>query len=470
MSQCFARIAPQPSDENVLTASAPNPALHAPPLRLFLGQMLPTLLSLLAVSSTTLVDGFFVGRYVGSTGLAALNLLNPLLNVFFALALMLALGASVRAGAAIGAGRLAEASDFFTKTLLTVLLLSLAIAAGGLLGAIPLFRFLGGRDDVLPLMADYFGVILPFFVVKAQLIALYFFIRLDGSPKLVAASFVAAALVKVALAWLFVAQWQWALSGAAWSTGIAHALAALLLLRYFRRDNRRLRLIRPQGRWLSVLRSAGNGVAEFVNESSVGIVAFVLNWLLLLRAGVDGVAAIAVYNYTMQLALMLYFAIAHASQTLISQNLGAALTQRVRALLNLALDFALAAGIVCALCAFFFAQEIATLFLGEAEAPTRAYAAELLRTLWPAFALAAPNIVIAAYFTAMHRPLQSTVLAFSRSLVLPAILLLAMFHLLPARNFVQGLALAEGLTFVLAVVALVGWNPKRLLESTAQRE
>lgn len=425
--------------------------------------MLPTLLSLLAVSSTSLVDGFFVGRHVGSTGLAALNLLNPLLNVFFALALMLALGASVRAGAAVGAGRLHEASDFFTKTLLTVLVASLGIVAGGLLAAEPLFRFLGGRGELLPLMGDYFAVILPFFVVKAQLIALYFFIRLDGSPKLVAASFFLAALVKVVLAWLFVAQWDWALRGAALSTGLAHGLAALLLLRYFRRGNRRLQLVRPSGAWLPVLRSAGNGIAEFVNESSVGIVAFVLNWLLLSRAGVDGVAAIAVYNYAMQIALMLYFAIAHASQTLISQNLGAGLPQRVRALLNLSLDFALGAGVACALCAFFFSRELATLFLGEADAATRAYAAELLRTLWPAFALAAPNIVIAAYFTAMHRPLQSTALAFSRSFVLPALLLLALFHLLPARNFVQGLALAEGLTFMLSVAALMAWNPKRLL-------
>jgi Na+-driven multidrug efflux pump len=444
-----------------LTVSVPNPALHAPPLGLFLGQMLPTLLSLLAVSSTTIVDGLFVGRYVGADGLAALNLLNPLLNVFFALALMLALGASVRAGAAIGAGNLRAASDFFAKTLLTVLMLSLGIVIAGLLFATPLFRFLGGSAELLPLMADYFDVILPFFIVKAQLIALYFFVRLDDSPRLVAASFLLAALAKIVLATLFVAQWDLGLRGAALSTGLAHVLAALLLLRYFRKKDRRLHLARPRGSWLQVWRSALNGVSEFVNESSVGIVAFTLNWLLLLRAGVDGVAAIAAYNYTMQIALMLYFSIAHAGQTLISQNHGAILAERVRALLKLALGFAFAAGLGTATCVYWLALPVAGLFLGRADAATLDLAAELLRALWPAFALAGFNIVIAGYFTAMHRPVQATALALMRSLVLPALLLLVLFQALPDASFVRALALAEGLTFILAVFALLRWGPGR---------
>lgn len=437
-----------------LSSASSNPALQRPPLALFLGQMWPTLFSLLAVSSTTIIDGIFIGKHVGSEGLAALNLLNPPLNVLFGLALMLAIGAAVRAGALIGAGRSDEASDLFTKTLLSVLLLSLLLVLGCFAFQSQVFRLLGATPELLPLMTDYFVMILPFFVVKAQIIVLYFFIRLDGSPGLVAASFGLAALVKLGLSVLLVAQWGWGLRGAALGTGIAHLLAGLLLLQYFRQRHRKLHWVRPRGSWWPAWRCAGNGVSEFINEVSVSSVAFILNWLLLLRLGVQGVAAIAVYNYLLQIALMLYFAIAHASQTLISQNLGAGLDGRVRDFLKLALGFALGAGLLCTTLVLWFTAPLVRVFLDSEAAQASMLAQATLQMLWPVLLLAGLNVAITGYFTALQHAATSALLSILRSLLLPALLLVLLFQLQPGRQFLYGLALAEALTLVAALLLL----------------
>ena len=49
---------------------------------------------------------------------------------------------------------------------------------------------------------------------------------------------------------------------------------------------------------------------------SGGIVALILNWMLLRRIGVSGVAAITVVNYTMLLGYMMYFAISDTVQVM----------------------------------------------------------------------------------------------------------------------------------------------------------
>ena len=83
-----------------------------------------------AQSSAAIVDGFFVGRYVGAMSLAALNLVMPMFSLFFGVGVMLASGGAVRAGKYLGEKRPEAASAIFTKTMLSLLLVGLAASAG----------------------------------------------------------------------------------------------------------------------------------------------------------------------------------------------------------------------------------------------------------------------------------------------------------------------------------------------------
>ena len=56
--------------------------LHGPLVRTFLRYCIPWTLAMLLQSSAAIVDGFFVGRYVGAMSLAALNLVMPMFSLF----------------------------------------------------------------------------------------------------------------------------------------------------------------------------------------------------------------------------------------------------------------------------------------------------------------------------------------------------------------------------------------------------
>jgi Na+-driven multidrug efflux pump len=76
--------------------------LTGQPLRVFFGYAIPTIVGMLAISSATIIDGLFVGNYVGAPALAAVNLSMPLLNIVFGVSFMFAIGGSVMAGKFLG--------------------------------------------------------------------------------------------------------------------------------------------------------------------------------------------------------------------------------------------------------------------------------------------------------------------------------------------------------------------------------
>ena len=58
----------------------------------------PNMIGLIAMSSVSLVDGYFVSRYVSSVALAAVNIIIPLITVVFGISIMLTIGVAVLIG------------------------------------------------------------------------------------------------------------------------------------------------------------------------------------------------------------------------------------------------------------------------------------------------------------------------------------------------------------------------------------
>ena len=79
-----------------------NPILSGSIYRSFFSLVIPSLVGLVAFSSASIIDGIFIGNHVGTSALAAINLIIPFLNFIFGIAFMLSIGGSVSAGKYIG--------------------------------------------------------------------------------------------------------------------------------------------------------------------------------------------------------------------------------------------------------------------------------------------------------------------------------------------------------------------------------
>ena len=88
-----------------------------------------------------------------------------------------------------------------------------------------------------------------------------------------------------------------------------------------------------------------------------------------------------------------------------------------------------------------------------------AIALEFIAWFWPAFLFNGMNLTLASYFTALHRPVPSALIAVSRSLVLPGLGLLLLPMVLGDRGIYLAVPLAEGLTFLFGLVLVLKLRP-----------
>ena len=89
----------------------------APMLKLFVKCGIPAMVGMAFSTIYYIIDGIFVGRFIGHVALAAVNLVMPLLMIITALAEMVAAGSSVRISILLWQNNKTEANHVFSVSL-----------------------------------------------------------------------------------------------------------------------------------------------------------------------------------------------------------------------------------------------------------------------------------------------------------------------------------------------------------------
>lgn len=427
--------------------------------------VIPSIAALLALTTANLVDGLFIGNFVGADALAAINFLIPYLALVFGLALMLAIGGSVRAGKALGEKNPQAASAIFSKCVMTVGVFALVMASVNLLFSRWIFTALGAPESLHPLMRDYFHIIACFLPAQLLSVVLYYFIRADGKPVMATVALTSGALGNMLLDALFIGYFQWGIAGAAWATGMSQLVQLGILFRYFWLPARRLQFRFRQTQWVDVAHAAFNGISEFVNEISGGLVILVVNWLLVTRIGVEGVSAFTVINYCLFASLMIFYGIADAMQLLVAQNFGARQVQRMRQFMLTSTVAILVFGVLLISVLLGWRAHWVGWFVSAQDTAVITLAADFILVVWPIFLVNGLNVLLSSYLTAIHQPAASAVIALLRSLILPVSVLMVLFWWLPGYPLLMALPLAEWLTFVVALALFLRFKPAVLFAS-----
>jgi len=418
----------------------------------FIQYTIPSVLGMLAVSSAAVVDGFFVGNYVGASGLAAINLAMPIFSILFGLALMMGVGSSVVSGKLLGAGDRTTASHMFSKTVIAVSLFSLILSLFVYLLLPTFLTGFGATGDLLKDTTTYVTVFLPFIPFLMIGIVFDYFVKIDNRPLFAFFALLFSAFVNISLDWLFIAYFDQGILGAALATGISQLALFLFLLPHFFSKKSAIKFVRPKGQWLSIIKAAGNGASEFINEASVGITAIIFNYVMLQTFGVDGVAAYAVISYLIWFSIMINFGISDALQPVISKNYGAKRLDRIAKFLKYALISVSIIGVTIIVLLWQLPHYLTDLFLQSKDEQAISIVMKFVLIIWPLFVFNGFSLVISAYFTAIHKPLPSATIAIARSLLLPALFIYVLPKFFGNTGVYLAIPAAEFLALVLALV------------------
>jgi len=305
-------------------------------------------------------------------------------------------------------------------------------------------------------------IILWFAPVLIAALTLDYFVRIDGRPILASFGLIAFAVINIFLNWLFIVKWDWGIEGAAWASGIAESAIFLILVTHLFSPECSLHFIRVRGGWSDVIKAAYNGLSEFANELSIGLIVLLFNWVMITRQGVAGVAAYTIISYLVMVGMEISYGIAESLQPTVSKNLGARLPRRISQFMTVGVVSALVVGLLISSALVIAPEFLISLFLGDNEIETVSIAIEFIALFWPAFLFNGMNITLASYFTALHKPLQSATIAISRSLLLPVIGLLLLPIWFGDRGIYMAIPIAEALTFIVALVLVSHYRPANI--------
>lgn len=304
----------------------------------------PMLASSLLQSVQMLIDLFWVGR-LGSDSVAALAMSGTILMTLFPVIMGMSTGTVALVSRFSGAGRYDEAADAAGQTLLLAILLGIASGLVGGFFAKDFLSWLGARDEVAHLGAQYLQI---YFMGSTALYILVMgssIFQGAGNTTVPMFAMILATLLNMVLDPVLIYGLagfpRMGVRGAATAAVISQGIAAVFVLGLLSKGSHVIR-VHP-GRWR--LGAMAWKVLAIGLPSSGQLLARSLMGLALMSiVARSGTAAVAAYGIGLRFHMMILipaFSIGNALATLVGQNLGARRPDRAQAATWLAVSIGL---------------------------------------------------------------------------------------------------------------------------------
>jgi Na+-driven multidrug efflux pump len=281
-------------------------------------------------------------------------------------------------------------------------------------------------------------------------LALQPFCMAAGKPELGTVTSIACGVTNILLDAIFVAGFDWGLTGAAIATAMSFAVGGAIPTLYFnsRRNETSLRFIRnsPED-WPAIRQSLLNGLSEFVGNISFNIIGICYNLQLMKYIGENGVSAYGVLMYVGFIFGSVFIGYNMGISQVISFKYGAGDKAELRSLLHKSCALIAVAGVVITAIVELFSAQISSIFVGydDALCDLTTYA---MRIYMLSFLICGFNMFASAWFTALNNGPVSASISFTRTLVFE----LGCVFLLPLLLGIDGIWLAVNLAEVLALI------------------
>ena len=395
-----------------------------------------------------IVDGFFVGRSIGDTGLSAINIAYPVTALIQAAGTGTGMGGAVMYSVRLAEKRDSEAENFMkgvffylalTGILLTVILFPLTD---------PLLSLMGADGELMKPGREYLSVIVLGSVFQVFGTGVVPLIRNQGKSVQAMYCMIGGFVTNIFLDYLFVWVLRFGMAGAAWaSAGQAVTMAGgLLCMR-----GQKIPVGIPR-QALSVFFSIWRiGLAPFGITMCPMISLLLMNRASLQYGGSEGVACYACIAYVITIMYLILQGVGDGSQPLVSRFYGEDNKKEVRITRTMAYAAAAVMGVALAVLLYWCRNGIGVLF-GASETVSLAVGTDLY-----IFLAAVPFLSFLRVTTAGFYATEQT--RFSYMIVYGEPIFLALLlPVLPAWMGLKGVWWSQ--TGAQILTALMGWGLK----------
>lgn len=417
----------------------------------FFKYLIPSVGGMLGTSLYVLGDTMVVGRALGATGLAALNISIPLNNVFNGMGLLFGIGGAT--ALSINKGRRDEEglNDIFSKSMIMAFIVGVALTLIRIFFLDELAYMLGASSSTIVMVKDYLGVLMSFSIFFLLNVCLTVFVRNDGAPKLAMAGMLTGSIMNVVLDYIFIFKFGWGMAGGAFATGLSPVIGLIILSTHFIRKKNKIKFIIPKPNLKIIRRILSNGGSSFIIELSAGLVIFAFNNSLHKITGDIGISAYSIIANLSLIFAAIFIGVGQALQPIISFNYGADRMDRVYETVRLAVYTSLGLGVLFYSIGLFFPKFLVSLFI-EADKELLEITIRGIRLYFLAFILMGLNVTLTSYIQSKEHARVSLIISLARGFVF----VVAVLYILPRFIGIDGvwltLPLAELVTTGLSIL------------------
>ncbi|MBX7307755.1 MATE family efflux transporter [Clostridium chauvoei] len=417
--------------------------------KLFLKYSIPSVIGTLIFSIYIVIDGIFIGRAVGSSGLAAINIAMPFFSTSFAISLMVSVGGSTITSIELGQGDKEKARNTFSLAFYSLLSISIIASIITILFTKEIAIFLGATGELIKPVCEYLAILalfLPVFTCSGYLAS---GLRTIGKPNYSMICNIVGSVLNIILDYIMVIELNMGVFGAALASGIAFAVAFIVAILGYFNKNSVLKFVKCKVDLKKVGRFFYNGSSEALAEFAFAFSTYLFNIVLINRLGEMGVSAFSIIQYIASLVVAVFLGISTGISPIISYNYGAKNNKRIGSITKISLVVMTALGIICTTTLFVGGEGLIRLFVDGDEAliETTIGACKIYSTC---FLISGINILASAYFTALEDAKTSIIISMLRGIIFISIGIIILSLFLDINGVWLTVTFAELMTVIIS--------------------
>ena len=409
--------------------------------KLLVQQAVPASIGILVMSLNILVDTIFVGNWIGSIAIAAINVVLPVSFFIAALGMAIGIGGSSIISRALGAGQKEKALRTFGNQITLNLLVTCTMVGLGLYFVDWLIPAFGGKGAIFDPAKIYYTIVLYGVPFLALCMMGNTVIRAEGKPRFAMIAMIIPSVGNLVMDYIFIYLFDWGMTGAAWATTGGYLLCFAYIFWFFLSPNSELKIQWHHfGLNRYLLKEIGAlGFVTLARQAVTSITYLLMNNILYDLGGEPMVAVYAIIGRMLMFALFPVFGVTQGFLPIAGYNYGAHKYTRVRESIYTAIKYAALMASLVFIVLMVFPEEIAALFLSDrpdlsaSELATNAFVLEhtppAMRWVFAATPIIALQLIGAAYFQAIGKAVPALLLTLTRQgfFFIPLILTLPFF-------------------------------------------
>ena len=391
--------------------------------KLFFRAAIPGAIGMLASAMYQTLDGVYVGKFLGATAFASVNLAMPFVIINFAIADLIGVGSSVPISISLGEGKKETADRIFSLSCVLIVFFGILMGLFMYILAPFFMKMMGADGEFASQAVMYLRTYAVMSPVSTMVFASDNYLRICGKIHTSMCLNIFLSVFCAVVELLFLGVFGFGIWAAAFASCLGMAITASISLLQFRKGRLALSFVRPVFSFSIVKKIFACGLPSFLNNIAGRLTSIVMNMILVRLGGQNAVSVYGVLMYADGIILPIMYGSCDSLQPAVGYNWGAGYPSRVRGIEKFCFSTSFLLCMLAFLACSFIPGFIVSSFI-SGEIPQYAVGAVTIfaftyLTRWISFSTQ-------SFMLALEKSLYATIISISMAFIFPMILLLSL--------------------------------------------